>query len=375
MRRIVVVSCIISQAKHVGTGCVSIIFNWYTGSEDMIYVWTRSFSFIGMFFSVYLLFGTTVVHGALLYFNPAEVNVYRGDTVTLDLRLDTDEGECINTVDAVIHYDPSVRAVDVSRGDSILNLWVESPVIDEVAHTITFAGGIPGGYCGRIPGDPSLTNVLLELVFRSPGFTIGAGENPSARVWIDESSQVLLHDGLGSNANVRLQDSKIMLLAKAGDTPTDTWRDDVQGDTELPADFAITLTKDGAAFSGKYFVTFNSVDKQSGIDHYEIMEEPFSEFKAFKWGRADAPWITTESPYVLIDQTLNSTIRIKAIDKAGNERIATLVPDMAIRSMSKDMLITASIVGGFIVLIISLVTYALWRRNQRILMESNSSHE
>lgn len=306
---------------------------------------------------------------ALLYFDPGAADVYRGDTVTLDVRLDTDEGECVNTVDAVVHYDPAIRAVDISRGDSILNLWVEDPVIDEDSHTIRFAGGLPGGYCGRIPGDPSLTNIILSLVFRSPGLSIGGGDSPTARVWLDESTQVLLHDGSGSNAHVRLQDAVITLKDTPGSIPSDSWNEEVTNDTELPADFTITLTRDDTAFSGKYFIIFNSVDKQSGIDHYEIMEEPFSEFGAFRWGRADAPWMRAESPYVLTDQTLNSTIRVKAIDKAGNERIAVLVPEEAFRSMSHGMIVT--VIGALcaIVLLAALLFYALWKRRQRLLHE------
>jgi hypothetical protein len=326
---------------------------------------------LGLFF----LYAPQSADAALLYFDPAQAEVYRGDTVTLKLRLDTEEGECINTVDAVINYDAGIRAVDVSRGNSILNVWLEEPVIDESAKTIKFAAGIPGGYCGRIAGDPSLTNVLVELVFRSPGVSIGGGSKPEARVWVDEGSQVLLNDGNGTNAPVRLQDSLISLLSTPGSSPSDSWKNEVQDDKDLPADFAITLAKDDSAFSGEYFIVFNSSDKQSGIDHYEAMEEPFSEFEAFKWGRADAPWVETQSPYVLKDQTLNSTIRVKAIDKAGNERIVTLVPDAALRSMSRDTLITLSMIGTIALLLIVLAAYALWKRRQRLLEEFRDEEE
>lgn len=229
-----------------------------------------------------------------------------------------------------------------------------------------FAGGIPGGYCGRIPGDPSLTNVILKLALQSPGFTIGGGDNTkSPRLWLDDSSQVLLHDGYGTPATLKLQDATIHLLDTAGSEVLDEWRGDVQNDTEQPSDFSITLTRDDFAFNNKYFIVFNSSDKQSGIDHYEVMEEPFSEFYTFKWGRADAPWIRTESPYILKDQTLNSTIRVKAIDKAGNSRISTLVPDTALRSMSQNSLMLWSLIGGTILLILVLAYFAFWMIRKR----------
>ena len=330
-----------------------------------------------VFFAVlFFLIPNSHSHAATLYFDPGSADIFRGDSVTVGLRLDTDEGECVNTVDATIHYDAALNAVDISRGDSILNLWVESPKIDEINHTIRFAGGLPGGYCGRIAGDPSLTNMVLEIVFQSPGFTIGSGsDNKSPRIWLDESSQVLLHDGSGTPAPLKLQEARINLADTPGTQIQDTWKDDVRSDNEIPSDFTITLTKDDFAFNNEYFIVFNSNDKQSGIDHYEVMEEPFAEFSAFKWGGADAPWIETESPYVLKDQTLNSTIRVKAIDKAGNIRVVTLVPDTALRSMSRDMLITTIIVTGTIILISALVFYALWRRKQRLLNEETNEEE
>ncbi len=61
---------------------------------------------------------------ATLYVDPYSVDVLKGDTVTLAVRIDTDEGECVNTVDAVISYGGDIQAVDVSRGRSILSLWV-----------------------------------------------------------------------------------------------------------------------------------------------------------------------------------------------------------------------------------------------------------
>lgn len=316
-----------------------------------------------LFVSLYTL--PLVTHAALLYFDPTDAELHRGDTISVALRLDVDEGECINTIDGVINYDASVRAVDVSRGNSIFNIWIENPVIDETAHTVTFAGGIPGGYCGRIPGDPSLTNEVLRLVFRSPGFIIGAEPDSDVRVWLGDETQVLLHDGLGTNAAVQKQEAHITLLDQAGAVPQDSWREVVSADDQIPSDFLITLTRDEFAFNGDYFITFNAVDKQSGIDHYEVMEEPFSEFYTFRWGRADAPWTVTESPYVLKDQTLNSTIRVKVVDKAGNERIEVLVPDEAQRSISRDKMIALIFVAALAALIAGLAAYAIMMRKKR----------
>lgn len=306
-------------------------------------------------------------HAALLYFDPDVIDIYRGDTATVDLRIDTDEGECINTIDAVIQYDSTVLAEDVSRGQSILSLWVEDPVIDPVNHTITFAGGIPNGYCGRIAGDPSLTNVIAQIVFRSPGFAIGAGTNPVAKITIDPRTQVLLNDGFGTQATLRTTEVAMNLLSTAGPQNTDAWKNRVRDDTVPPGDFVITLSRETSAFSGKYFISFNSQDKQSGIDHYEVMEEPIADMYAFTWGRADAPWIQVESPYVLLDQSLNSTIRVRAIDKAGNKTIAVFVPEEAMRGISSDRMKTIFVVTVIVATLVVGIAYVLIRRRNRIL--------
>ena len=325
------------------------------------------FRFLLQVFMVASVLSPLGAHAAFLYLDPADPVVYRGDTVTVSLRLDTDTDECINVVDAVLKYDEGIRAVDVARGESILNLWVEDPQINETDRTITFAGGIIGGYCGRAAGDPSLTNVIADIVFQSPGFAIGGGAggmNPN--ISITDASSVILSDGFGTEAPLRTQGAVITLEDAPGSERTDAWSDLVSSDTVPPSDFAITLSSDEIAFSGKYFITWNAQDKQSGIDHYEVMEEPLEDFYAFTWGRADAPWVAEKSPYVLKDQTLNSTIRVKAIDKAGNEMIAVLVPDEALRKLSSSRLLTFVLLGGVAFVSVLLITFVLLARKKRI---------
>lgn len=319
------------------------------------------------FFLVGILFSPIGAQGAFLYLDPADPIMYRGDTVTVSLRLDTDVGECVNVVDAILQYDEGIRAVDVSRGESILNIWVEDPKIDEGARTISFAGGITGGYCGRAAGDPRLTNIIADIIFQSPGFAIGGGDsvsNPS--ISILDTSSVLLSDGFGTLAPLRTQGAIITLEETPGTLRVDEWNERVGDDRTPPSDFEVALFRDENAFSGSYVISWNTQDKQSGIDHYEVMEEPLEDFYAFRWGRADAPWIETESPYVLKDQTLNSTIRVKALDKAGNETIIVLVPDEAVRSLSSSRIITYSAIGVVAFFSLLLIAYVLVLRKKRI---------
>ena len=308
---------------------------------------------------------------ATLYLDPGVATINRGDSVTLALRImpDTAVGECINAVDAVIRYPDNIQPVDVSLGRSILNIWVERPVIDKDSKTITLAGGLPNGYCGRIEGDPRLTNIVAEIVFRSPGLQIGGGSSVSnvAQVDFGEETQVLLNDGFGTKAPLRLLGATITLEPNAGPVLTDDWREQVRLDTVPPEPFSITLSRDeeGKAFNGKYFISFNTTDKQTGVSYYEVMEEPITELGRFSWGGVDAAWIKTSSPYELKDQSLNSVIRVRAIDKAGNEYLATYIPEESLRSYSRANLIYYTTLGLAVVALISITLVSVWWYRRR----------
>lgn len=310
---------------------------------------------------------TSPALAATLYIDPGTTTLFRGDAITASVRIMPDEamGECINAADVVISYPDSIQPVDVSIGRSILSVWVEDPVINKEAHTITFAGGIPNGYCGRVQGDPSLTNVLADIVFRSPGLQIGGSDSgDSALIQFAPETQVYLNDGQGTQASLRTVPAIFTLDKNAGPGIVDDWRETVRDDNTPPESFSISLERDTVAFSGKYFIVFSSSDKQTGISHYEVMEEPAAEFSTFSWGRTDAPWVRAMSPYELKDQSLNSTIRVRAYDKAGNEYVATLVPDPSLKTLSEAMLYTYILGAALVVLflIIVVVIFLVIRR-------------
>jgi hypothetical protein len=310
---------------------------------------------VGLLLSVISIVVPQLASAASLYIDPALSQLNRGDSATMAVRLDVDEaaGECVNAADVILTYSEGIEPVDVSIGDSILRVWVEEPIIDRAARTVAFAGGIPNGYCGRIPGDPRLTNVLAEVVFQLPGFAVRSSDS-SATISFAPETTVYLNDGFGTKATLATYPATINLGSGPGATIQNPWREEVAADRIPPEEFSISLQRDEKAFSQKYYIVFNTTDKQTGIARYEVMEEPLAQFASFQWGRADAPWIETNSPYVLQDQSLNSTIRVRAVDKAGNEYIATYVPDETMRTLSGAQI--TAIVGGaaFAVLLIVL---------------------
>jgi hypothetical protein len=311
-------------------------------------------------------------HAATLYMDPAETHGYRADTLTMNVRLDTDEGECVNTIDATVEYGSAVAAVDVSTGDSIVSLWVETPTIDQTARTIRFAGGIPNGYCGRVPGDPRLTNIIATLVFQIPGFVVGGGDTKQATVTFGPTTRVLLNDGEGTDAPLRTFGGVITLDDRAGAEIQDPWTKAVGADTVPPSPFSVELVQNDQVYGGNYYIVFSTTDKQSGMDHYEVMEEPIEELSLFRWGVPDVAWAQVKSPYVLKDQNLRSVVRVKAVDKAGNERIAVFAPEEAARVIDPLAAVLVLTVATAFVLLLALVAYVARRRFARAAARSSA---
>ncbi len=261
--------------------------------------------------SLFLFFG--FCQAVVLYLEPSEGQYQSGDTFIAEIKIDTEE-ECINTIEADLEFSQDVlEAIDFSQGNSILTLWVKPPEINQKLGLVSFSGGIPGGYCGIIPGDPEPSNSLGRIVFRASEIgaeTIGEAE---ARVEFLDSSQVLLNDGLGTPTKLITKGAVFTILSEEVKPPKDEWQEELEKDIIPPEPFEIEIHQDSTIFEEKYFIIFSTTDKQTGIDRYEVKE-----------GKKD--WQEASSPYLLEDQSLQSIIKVKAVDKAGSERIIEYTP-------------------------------------------------
>jgi len=301
---------------------------------------------------------------ATLYIDPPTKTLGRGDAEIFKVRLDTDEasGECINAVSGVVQFSGPLDPIDVSTGASILSIWLEPPTVDAATGRVMFAGGIPNGYCGRIDGDPNLTNTLFEIIARAD---TAPGETEIATLSFTAETTAYLNDGFGTLANLDLLTSTLTIAPTANEFVADPWTQQINDDQIPPQEFSIALERNDRAFSDRYYISFNTTDKQTGIDRYEVMEEPVSQAGSFNWGRADAPWLPAVSPYILTDQSLNSIIRVKATDKAGNEYIATIIPDEDLRTLSRDQ-IMSYVLYGFTLLVLLMLGFVVFAYTRRL---------
>jgi len=276
-----------------------------------------------------------ITFAAILYLDPSSGEYQPGDVFMVDIKIDTEE-ECINTVEANLSFSQDIlKAVDFSPGNSILTLWVKIPTIDQESGLISFAGGIPGGFCGKLPGEPGEINLLGKIIFQTKEVS---GEQISAELEFLESSQVLLNDGFGTPAKLTTRGAVFTILAEKLETPEDEWKEELEKDNIPPEPFKIEIHQTPEIFEGKYFIIFSTTDKQTGIDYYEIRE-----------GKGD--WKIGQSPYLLENQELAEEIKVKAVDKAGNEKIETIGP---IKKPFPYWIIVLILIGG--------VGYCLYRK-------------
>jgi len=141
-------------------------------------------------------------------------------------------------------------------------------------------------------------------------------------------------------------------------------------DTKPPEEFKPEIGRDPSVFGGKYFLSFATTDAMSGVDYYEILEEPqkniftrfFSQNRRKTLRETAQNWKIGESPYLLEDQSLQSIIKVKAVDKAGNERLAEIIPPAKPFPWIK-LLITVVIIIVLAVVIRWIINYIKYQKS------------
>jgi hypothetical protein len=204
-----------------------------------------------------------------------------------------------------------------------LTLWLQTPKIDQKEGLISFVGGIPGGFCGPLPGEPEKPNLLGRIIFRVRETDAKLERETDAKLEFLEGCQVLLNDGFGTPAKLTLKEAVFTILPEKAEVPKEEWQEELAKDDIPPEPFEIKISQDPNIFGGKYFIVFSTTDKQTGIDHYEVKE---TRKRRETERETTRNWKRVESPYLLEDQSLKSIIKVKAVDKAGNERIAEYIP-------------------------------------------------
>ncbi len=340
-------------------------------------------AFFIFLYSIFYILIPLSIQAATLYFVPQSQEVYQGDTIMVEARIDT-EGEEINTAEIHLSYPYEFFSpIDFSKGGSVLNLFAQEPRFKD--NEISFIGGTPNGFAGD--------GLLAKITFLSK-------KSGQANFDFTGDSKILLNDGKASPAGLNIKEGIYSIVNKPKELPIiiseshpdqnkwynnntlslywdliegveyswvlsrdpltepdeiidepmpkegvafwmgameydlkeegdgiyyfilkqklsgGSWSKSVKFramiDTAPPQEFQFSI----AEIEGKNYLVFSAIDAMSGVARYEILETPT--FSIFSKERT---WETGESPYLLKDQTLQSNILIRAIDKAGNEKI------------------------------------------------------
>lgn len=240
------------------------------------------------------------VSAATAYLKSDYTTLAVGDAILVSVVMDTD-GKSPNTVDGEVLLKESVDALEItdfSLADSVLTNWLKKPSFEDESK-ISFAGGVPGGFNQK-------DAVLFRIVFlaKAPGQIILTPSNMKA------------FDNDGKATTMTVSNTPITItVGPPGTAPVkNQWRDIVSTDNESPEDLVVAIGRDDSVFGGKKFMTISAVDKQSGIDYFEVAE-------------GNQPAFRTGGTYVLLDQSELTPLLVTAYDKAGNKKSILLHPD------------------------------------------------
>ncbi|MFH1036805.1 MAG: hypothetical protein V1756_01940, partial [Patescibacteria group bacterium] len=135
----------------------------------------------------------------------------------------------------------------------------------------------------------------------------------------------------GTPAELSTNTANFSILSGRSENTIDKLAELLSNDKNPPSDFELKISK----IENDYFLIFSAKDIETGIDHYEIREGEYG-------------WKTGNSPYLLENQNLRNKIQVKAIDRAGNERVSEII--------SKQLVVFCVIIFSLIILAV----FGIW---------------
>ncbi len=170
-------------------------------------------------FGVYLTASFLEANAASLYFMPQAQDVYAGDTFIVEARINTDKKD-INTIEGTVKFPGKKLSVtDISKGGSIINLWIKEPFFSNEKGEIGFSGGIPNGFNGE--------GIIMKISFRAI-----AGFNGFGEISFGDDFKVLLNDGKGTadtlsfapaDYQIKLRSANLPIITSSSHPNADIW--------------------------------------------------------------------------------------------------------------------------------------------------------
>lgn len=292
---------------------------------------------------VFLAFNHNKVEAAKFNLISLADTIRVGQQFQVDLLLNT-EDEDINAIEGALWFPADlVEVKEIRDGSSVINFWIKKPSLLSQSQII-YSGIIPGGFNDK-------KGLIFSVVFK----TIKEGVS-TIEIY---DAKVLLNNGQGTAANLQTSSFKFQ-VSNVQETSTVPLINEIK-DIDPPEFFTPTLAQSPDVFNNLWFVVFSTQDKGTGIDHYEVAEKSGALIGNYN----SLPWQRAVSPYLLIDQSLGSSIYIKAVDRAGNFEVAILP--------NKDTTSTwfNSIEFWSIILLLGIITIGIIKKIWRRLRQKN----
>lgn len=289
----------------------------------------KTFILFSVFILTDLVVGAVPVHAAEFRVVTDIETLNSGASFEARVVIDTDK-KSINAFEGVVTFPRELLTpLEVREGGSMVNFWVERPRV-ATNGPLRFSGITPGGFTGQ--------GRLFSIVFR-------ATKSGSALISVADA-KALENNGTGNSLPATTSGARVTISPRGASSkeiqPID--------DTDPPEPFTPIIAHDPALFGDRYFLVFATQDKKSGIDHYEVCEGGVRQCHV------------AESPYLLHYQYLNRSIVVKAVDRVGNERTASLFAFMHLPWYQNLLLL--AILGIVASLLIVLCRF-LWRNYTR----------
>jgi len=309
------------------------LFNISTVSPQL-HVRTGVLLFFLLSFSFFLFVSSA--QAATLGFSAPPI-VGTSSPFVVEVWLDADVAINAITVDLIIPA--GLKILDISDGNSIINMWVEQPSQspseggDEVSK-VSASGIIPGGYSGK------------------KGLQLQATSLGSNSISIDSTTIAYKSSANADIEKVTSSPLRVSVEENITNPPLDL------EDLESPESFTpVRAELPDENDTPVWFVVFIAQDKKSGIDSYEAAESSKNlSFEEAREPRA-LEWKVATSPHLLQDQSLGSYIYVKATDKKGNFRIEKISPDKG-RWYEQPQ-------GYILIVLVLLATYVILHKKTR----------
>lgn len=321
-----------------------------------------------------VLFASSGADAATVTVRPSQRTFEAGQRFVVEIVLDT-QGESINAGHIELRFSNDMLEVeDFLSSGGIFTLYVQNPGFDNELGTMLLEGGVPNGFVGK--------GVLGRIFFRAKAE--GSAQIlfvSSSRIYLNDGNATLAKTlfGKGQYGISRVQQGYDLPLLYSSDHPREnvwyqnpsirmSWeikegarysyvlsRDpneipdevpdqpigqvkiDVKEDGVFyfhlrecrggacgptvtrvalkdgtsPEPFIVALGQGESLFEGKRFLSFLAYDVMSGVAFYEVSEQ-------------EGIWRPAQSPFVLQNQDFRGVLKVRAVDKAGNERVSSL---------------------------------------------------